>query len=307
MMSEEEELVATHEDHIFVAPVEENVPAEISIHAMYGPNSISTFRLLGTVGKHTIQLLIDTGSTHTFLDEATARKLQLQLEDTNPMVNTTSRGMRDGDWSRLDSQHSPVEFDWLRMTLTLTSESSKITLKAATIKADLQLISAKKLNKLIKQPSKSAIGHLFTLQANTTPVAAPELPKHPPALTTVLSQFQEVFSMPTSLPPSRIIDHSIMLKPNSQAKRFPHYRHSHAQKLEIETIVSELLSSGFITPSHSEFASPIILVKKKDGTWRFCVDYRFLNDMTIKHDFRIPLVDELLDELQRQSFFPKST
>ncbi|KAG9160735.1 hypothetical protein Leryth_022314 [Lithospermum erythrorhizon] len=78
------------------------------------------------------------------------------------------------------------------MTLTLTSESSKITLKAATTKADLQLISAKKLNTLIKQPSKSAIGHLFTLQANTTPVAAPELPKHPPALNIVLSQFQEV-------------------------------------------------------------------------------------------------------------------
>ncbi|GAA0163954.1 hypothetical protein LIER_19701 [Lithospermum erythrorhizon] len=75
------------------------------------------------------------------------------------------------------------------------------------------------------------------------------------------------------------------------------YRHSHNKKQEIEKIIAELLESGFIQPSQSAFVSPVILVKKKDGSWRFCMDYRYLNDLTIKHDFPIPIVDDSLDEL----------
>lgn len=61
--------------------------------------------------------------------------------------------------------------------------------------------------------------------------------------------------------------------------------------------MAKLLEAGLIEPSVSPFASPILLVKKKDGTWRFCVDYRKLNDLTIKNRFLMPLIDEILDEL----------
>jgi len=60
-----------------------------------------------------------------------------------------------------------------------------------------------------------------------------------------------------------------------------------------------------ITHSHSSFASSVLLVKKKDGSWRFCVDYRKLNDMTIKNRFPMPIIEEILDELASSKIFTK--
>jgi hypothetical protein len=74
-------------------------------------------------------------------------------------------------------------------------------------------------------------------------------------------------------------------------------------KTEIEKQVAALLEAGLITPSVSPFASPVLLVRKKDESWRFCVDYRKLNVMTIKNKFPMPLVDEILDVLAGTKFF----
>jgi protein associated with RNAse G/E len=83
------------------------------------------------------------------------------------------------------------------------------------------------------------------------------------------------------------------------------YHYSSQHKTKIENQVKQLLEVGLITHSHSPFASPVLLVKKKDGNWQFCVDYRKLNAMTVKNRFPMPIVEEILDKLAVSKFFTK--
>lgn len=123
------------------------------------------------------------------------------------------------------------------------------------------------------------------------------------AITELLSDFAPLFQPPTELPPRRACDHSIPLVAGAQPVFIRPYRYAPQLKTEIERQVNEMLQQGIIQKSNSAFASLVLLVKKKDGSWRFCVDYRHLNAITVKAKYLVPISDELLDELAGAAYF----
>lgn len=102
-----------------------------------------------------------------------------------------------------------------------------------------------------------------------------------PAISRILQNIPEVFQDPPPLPSSRATDPFICLKEGTNPISERAYGYNYFQKNEIEKLVQEMLSACLIQPSTSPFSSPVILVKKNDGSWCFCVDYRSLNDATI--------------------------
>ncbi|XP_026459213.1 uncharacterized protein LOC113359856 [Papaver somniferum] len=128
-----------------------------------------------------------------------------------------------------------------------------------------------------------------------------------PELQELISTCADVFKTPTSLPPERLQDHRIYLTPDSAPVNVRPYRYPHFQKDKIKKIVYELQHAGLIRPSSSPYSSPILIVRKKDGSWRMCVDYRALNKLSMKDCIPIPMVDELLDELHGASLYVKES
>ena len=111
-------------------------------------------------------------------------------------------------------------------------------------------------------------------------------------------------------PPPRTREYSIILQPRTAPiSIWPYRYHHHLQKIEIEILVAGMLQEGIIQLSASPYFNMVLLVRKKYGSWRFCVDYRALNKVTVTDKFSIPVIEELLDELHGATalYVPKAT
>ena len=95
-----------------------------------------------------------------------------------------------------------------------------------------------------------------------------------PQLSSLFEEFADLFEEPKSLPPHRSRDHKIILKLGTSPMNVRPYMYPALQKDMIEKTIQEMLEAGVVRPSQSPYSSPIVSVKKKDGTWRLCVDYR---------------------------------
>lgn len=127
----------------------------------------------------------------------------------------------------------------------------------------------------------------------------------PAMLERLLQSYNDVFAEPTGLPPACDCDHRIHLLPEMALVAVRPYRYPQLQKDELEAQCTTMLAQGIICPSTLAFSASVLLVKKQDNSWRFCVDYRALNERIVKDKFPIPVVEELLDELHGARFFTK--
>jgi hypothetical protein len=140
---------------------------------------------------------------------------------------------------------------------------------------------------------------LFSLDDITRPL--------PPAITNILLEFKDVFpaKIPPRQPPLRGIDHQIDLIPGATLPNRVAYMTNPEATKEIQRQVQELLDHGYVRESLSPCVVLVILVPKKNGTWRMCVDCRAINNITICYCFPIPMLDDMLDDLSGSIIFTK--
>ena len=121
-----------------------------------------------------------------------------------------------------------------------------------------------------------------------------------------MEKFIEVFFEELSgLLPERKISFEIeFLSETGPISNVP-YRMAPTELKELQTQLQELLDKGFIHPSFSPWGASVLFVKKKDGSFRMCIDYRELNKVTIKNKYPIPRIDDLFDQLKGASVFSK--
>ena len=289
----------------------------------------------GRLKNKNLLVLIDGGSTHNFIDQATAsrfglyitrnKKLQVvvvnrekiecagQCQGLTLTLTLTIQGVPiTADYYVLPAAACqvvlgvqwletlvPIEMDYKRLTMTFQVGAISHTFHGLKRTAEAANIEALDNKECL---GWHGMGFFFQISPTEIPHSADAYPKE---IKSLLNRYSLVFEAPSDRPPRHLHDHRIPLQPNTEPVSVRPYQYPYYQKTEIERMVKELLQSGLIRPSNSPFSSPVLLVKKTDGTWRFYVDYRALNNITVKDKYLIPVIDELLDQLHGARFFSK--
>ncbi|XP_074265848.1 uncharacterized protein LOC141588299 [Silene latifolia] len=316
----------------------------ISVNAITGSATFQTMRVTGFCNKRPLQILIDSGSTHNFVDGGTAKLLGCQMEGIHPKTVKVADGnqilvtkiCKGFSW-KLQNTHftsdlmvlplgscdvilgvqwlsslGPIIWDFKNLTMEFQLQGRKHVLRGLAAKR-LKSVNSNNLNKLLTNEGQFALLNLC--ESTTDPceeniecsfLLASTESFHLETMEPLLLKFKDLFEEPQDLPPIRgTFDHRIPVFPGAKPVNKRPYRYPVLQKNVIEGMVDEMLKKGVIQNSCSPYGSPVVLVGKKDGTWRLCVDYRELNNQTVKDKFPIPLLDDLLDELGGATVFTK--
>lgn len=301
----------------------------LPLHAITKTKLGEMMRFLGSIQNLPLNIFVDCGSAMNFLHPSIASQLALPISPAPPIQFKTASGQTlspSGLCTNVTVTIQDYQFtssflllpvagcdlllgaEWLdslgfigwhfaEKIMVFTTQEKCHVLQGIT--SHPQPLDQHEILAILPSEHLDPLGHFLPTPSISTTEA------HDPTITSLLNNYQTLFLPPTGLPPSRSIDHRIPLVPNTSPVSVRPYRYAHSQKEELDTQVTDMLTQGIIRPSRSPYSSPVLLVRKKEGTWRFCVDYRALNAVTIKDRFPIPVVDELLDELHGSTYFSK--
>ncbi|XP_028554101.1 uncharacterized protein LOC110105612 [Dendrobium catenatum] len=305
----------------------------------------SIFKTRCTIGGKVCDLLIDNGCTENVISRAVVQSLQLNTtKNARPYkISWVKRGMDilvsescrvtfsigkqyvcevlcdvlDMDVCHLilgrpcqfdvgaiyDCRTNVYSFEWKgrRLRLLPTVTETKTHLTPQPRQSAVQIVSGAGLLHCWKEQAPM-YALLVTEQSQGSPLTKLNSKIH-----NLLQHYREIApdNLPDELPPLRSIQHHIDLVPGAVLPNLPHYRLNPKEQLILQEIIDDLLKRQFIQTSLSPCAVPALLVPKKDGSWRMCVDSRSINKITVKYRFPVPRIEELLDKLTGSSFFSK--
>ena len=274
-------------------------------------------------------MLFDPGASHSFVSAKFVKLLDVSVDNlTYPVEVCTPLGASlvtqqylkacaissQGKSFSVDLILLPIEsydvilgMDWLsdnyaqldcrNKTITIGKPGEDtITWQGRRKKGPKFLLSATDARRVVHKGAQSFLAYLIN-----KPDLQPKIEE-----VRIVREFKGVFPEKLdSLPPERDVEFAIDLVPGTTPLSKAPYRMAPAELKELKEQLQELLDSGFIRPSSSPWGSPVLFVKKKDGTLRMCIDYRGLNQVTIKNKYPLPRIDELFDQLQGSTVFSK--
>jgi hypothetical protein len=213
------------------------------------------------------------------------------------MISRRNRERESENHLRVTHKNSEEEFPQPNKTpqLQRTQKLGKQGLVMMARKGDLKELS---------EPNAK----FFVLLYKDTLFASNTLPSTLPSVVfDVLQDFEDVFpdEVPPGLPAKRGIEHQIDLVPGASLPNRAAYRTNTEETKEIQRQVEDLIKKGYVQESLSPCAVPVLLVPKKDGSWRMCVDCRAINNITVRYRHPIPRLDDMIDELSGAIIFTK--
>ncbi|XP_048487713.1 uncharacterized protein LOC125491002 [Plutella xylostella] len=254
------------------------------------------------VEKVPVDVLIDSGSDISLISKSVLKHIKCNQVPTYRLM----RGIGSQEIESVSYVTTVVEFPEISVEVDLyvvPSESMSVPLLLGTDvlnRKGVTYIRRGDSQRLTRDQNEAQVHHLRAL--DTVAINTPLVGDNKNRLLSLLNEFSDTFITGTAMTTVNTGCMEIKLNSNNPVHYRP-YKLSADEKVRVKEITDDLLDKGIIRESQSEYASPIILVKKRDGSDRMCVDYRALNAITVKDRFPLPLIDDHIDKLGKAKFF----
>jgi hypothetical protein len=264
------------------------------------------------VDSHIAEVLFDTGATHSFSTASWVEAHNLPITTMSTPIQVDSAGGR----IRADSicLNVSVEIRGILFPANLIvmgTQGIDVILGMNWLDKYQAIISCdKRIIKLVSPLGEEVVAELVSPKPRKGGCHHMAIDsKEPYSLETIKvgSEFPDVFpeDLP-GMPPERKVEFAIELLPGTAPISKRACRVSRPELVELKKQIDELSEKGYyIRPSTSPWATPVLFVEKKDGTRRMCIDYRALNEVTIKNKYPLPRIEDLFDQLRGASVFSK--